>query len=720
MATTSPPLDPGSAARHRRRARRLAVGIAFLPVAVALPGHQAAPPIVTSQTSVTAIELPVEVHRGSAPVRGLGAEHFEVWEDGRRLPIVGVEVIDLTLPAAAPGPASPAIAASPPTQAGRRHVLLLFDLGFTEQHRLLRTLVGARTVVAGGLHRSDLVGVALFLPRGEIALLQTFTSDRSATDATLAALEAAIRGDAPGPSGDAAADPLQLTGLGLAALATQARVLTGDNVYWQALDDLLFAGSAGGGKGGFLTANILAHSGEVVQYEVEESRRSRARAMGRGITALEQALRAVEGRKYLLLFSQGFELGAKPARGNAGSAGHFSSTLVGELQRTVDGLRRSGWVVHAIDASGTEGSMLQPQEALFFLAEETGGQLVTNSNDFGEALARGLAPSGYAYLLTVQVTDLPADGSYHPVEVRLAQRQRGVEVHHRPGYHAPRPLAEREEVDWATEAAQLLTSSEERDELGLRAVAVPFAAGAAGAARVPVVVEVPGGGLVDGRGVVSLELFGYAFDAAGAARDHFAAIASLDPDKVGARLAGGGLRFLGALDLPPGSYHLRLLARDRGAGRVSVITVPLVVPAAGAVGLHQAQALFVPRPDDPWLVVRGGDADLTLHGRALVPSLEGAVPRSGEADLVLVGHGLDAGGASMAARILDLDGAPTGDGRLELLGMAPGSEGEPDLLVGRLHAGALAAGTYQLELRWSTPGKVTVTRQPFRVEGTTG
>jgi hypothetical protein len=76
-------------------------------------------PSVSSDISVTLVEIPVEVTKGDEPVRGLSAADFEVREGKNVLPIVSFEVIDLEAP---PKPEAP-----PPPPAARRHVLFLFD-----------------------------------------------------------------------------------------------------------------------------------------------------------------------------------------------------------------------------------------------------------------------------------------------------------------------------------------------------------------------------------------------------------------------------------------------------------------------------------------------------------------------------------------------------------------------------------------------------------------
>jgi len=270
------------------------------------------------------------------------------------------------------------------------------------------------------------------------------------------------------------------------------------------------------------------------------------------------------------------------------------------------------------------------------------------------------------------------------------------------------------------EAAHLVSGDEERDDLGINVVAVPLGT-SAGSVPVAVVVEVPGQRLLSpGAPRIGLEVYSYALDQAGTSNDFFAESVDLDPVKVGARLALGGVRVLGKLSLPPGEHRLRILARDRGDGRTSLLTVPLNVAAAAETEPEgRIDALFLPPAGDPWLLVRPAAASFDLHGRSVLPAGQAALAASGEAQILVIGHGL-AGEANAEAglrsRILDLAGKTMAGGKVELLGVTPGEGGEPDLVVGRLSAGSLPPGSYLLELRLGTKTRVqAVTARPFRV-----
>ncbi len=95
--------------------------------------------------------------------------------------------------------------------------------------------------------------------------------------------------------------------------------------------------------------------------------------------------------------------------------------------------------------------------------------------------------------------------------------------------------------------------------LRLRALPPATASGSEGATDdrnriVPLVLEVEGRDLVELglRGTLRLEVLGYAVDAQGGVKDHFAQTLDLDLNVVGSRLSAGGLAFLGTFSLPEG------------------------------------------------------------------------------------------------------------------------------------------------------------------------
>jgi len=654
-------------------------------------------PSVSSDISVTLVEIPVEVTKGDEPVRGLTAADFEVREGKRVLPIVSFETVDLEAP---PEPGAP-----PPPPAARRHVLFLFDFANSDRPLLEGGIAAARTVLAEGLDPRDLAGIALYLPTGELPVLLSFTTDRAAARRTIDSLEDLLNDRIPEKG--AAPDPLRLTGMDPRTLLNRLGKLEERNFASEILSEM----GTGSGKGAEISAEIIAHSAAVHQASVEARASAHVITMADAMEGLVRALRSVEGRKYLAFFSQGFNPGLIGKPGSMASATTSGADLLEKLGKTFEELRRSGWVLHGVDIAGLKrGSM--SADSLYYMANETGGKLIEGTNDLAKGFGRAMRRSAHSYLVSVQVDDVPFDGSYHDLDVSLRSPQKGVRLHHRGGYFAPLPFKNQDDVRRLADAARLVAGEEELDELGVQVIAVPLRSGGE-TTPVTVLLEVQGDRLLaPGAPKVGIEAYGYALDEQGSSRDFFAQSVDLDLEKVGSRLAQGGVRILGRLDLPPGEHRLRVLVRDRADGRTSLLTVPLSLRADES----HIDAFFLPPAGDPWILVPPVEAGLDLRGRSLAPAAQATLPASGEAQILIVGQGLTGGEAVLDGSILSAEGKPVEGGKLELLAVTPGEEGEPDMVVGRLNAGSLPPGSYLLKLSLGDqPRTKATTLRPFRI-----
>jgi VWFA-related protein len=717
-------MSPRRAARpHSVRRAVATAGIALLAgVSAALAQGDGPVASFGEETAVTLVELPVEVLRDGAAVTGLTAADFEVREGRKVLPIVSFEEIHLGGDSAASQNAAP--------MAARRHLFLLFDVAFSRRERLLEGLAEAQRLV-DGLDPSDLVAVAAYVPRGELVVMLSFTSDRAAAQRTLAAMHRVIGLESGGgaaaavPGAAQHADPLRLTGAGAEQLLAGAWPVDERNVAQESLDSLgpqsrpiVNAPPARGGRSlgeGFLQRNVLSHSSAVIQPHVTERLRGHVRAMSDTLQQLTATLRGVEGRKYLALFSEGFPAGLLlVSTSGVGSPSTGGSNVQSSLGPTLRELRRAGWVLHAVDLTGVRRGSFAA-DSLFYLANETGGTLVEGTNDLAKGLGEALAPSAHVYLLHVQADGGVADGEFHPLSVAVRGAGRDMAVRHREGYHAAQSFRDRPAQARLAEAATLIAGGAPRDELGVVAVAAPLRTSAAGS-RVGVVIEVPGAALLERRDVPGgVEVYGYAVDATGAASDFFSYAIDVDPRQMGERLSAGGVRFVAALDLPSSPHELRLLVRERAGGRWSLLVLPV---ALGGTDAREVSALFLPPVSDPWLVVReAGSEGFELHGRAVAPALRPSVGAGGDAQLLLVGRGLAAPGAALRSRVLDAAGKPAG-GSLEVLSVTPGTGGEPDLAIATLHTAAGPAGDYRLEVVLAADGVArAVASSAFRVGG---
>ena len=118
---------------------------------------------------VVAVPVFVTDKDGKA-VSGLTAADFEIEDQGKKVPVVAFQEVDVSSP-------SPAAGGSLMQAAARRQFLLLFDLTFSSPSGIMRAREAAMRFVRESLAPSDLAAAATFGQSG-VRMLVGFTSDR--------------------------------------------------------------------------------------------------------------------------------------------------------------------------------------------------------------------------------------------------------------------------------------------------------------------------------------------------------------------------------------------------------------------------------------------------------------------------------------------------------------------------------------------------------------
>lgn len=85
--------------------------------------------------------------------------------------------------------------------------------------------------------------------------------------------------------------------------------------------------------------------------------------------------------------------------------------------------------------------MRDDKDVMAELAEGSGGTFFENSNDLKDGLATLAAAPEYLYLLEIPLGKVKANGSYHPLQVKVDRE--GLKIQARKGYFAPRPETKR-------------------------------------------------------------------------------------------------------------------------------------------------------------------------------------------------------------------------------------------------------------------------------------
>jgi VWFA-related protein len=682
--------------------------------------------------NVVAIELPVEVVKDGLPVRGLTVNDFEVSEGRKKLKVTGFDVVDLASAPSQPG-------AAPVPTAARRHFLLLFDLTFSEPKSILKARQSAQTLVANSLHPTDLVAVATYSAARGPQLALGFTADRRQIASAIETL-----GVAKPTERSQGADPLRL-------------------VYESELHESSFSTTRSTNANSF--DNKAEKEGELLDTlkslseasgrQDRQNQVNRVVAFSRSIADLGRMMGNVDGRKYVVFLSEGFDssllTGSTPsdpqeqaqssltnettpwARSTEGSTGDIKT--LNQMEKLYEEFRRADCVIQAVDIGGLRGQgdlgFVRPngKEALFAMAKETGGELYENWNDLGGAMGQMLKRTSVTYVLTVQPEDLKLDGQYHKIKVDLKNAPRGTRVVVKPGYYAPRPFAQRNPLERVLDAADTIVGGIESGSIAMSVLAAPFHLNAGPTAYVPIVAEIDGPGLLANLqgDVVPTEIYAYALDGSGAVRDFFSQNLGLALAKVGPQLKAGGLKFFGHLDLPPGDYSVRVLVRNGKTGAFSLRVVPVKVPAFAQAAGPVLLPPFFPEPPGKWLMTREAPRGAAATGQnppypfmmreqPYIPSSRPVLGAGQNAQLSLVVYNLGAGEVKTDAKVLGADGKELQAADLKVTDRERGGAANPDRLTASFKAPQLQPGDYQLQVTLTDGGGARQTSSiPFVV-----
>jgi VWFA-related protein len=280
--------------------------------------------------------------------------------------------------------------------------MLLFDLSFSSPHSLLRAREAARKFVVDELHPTDLVAVATHSAEAGSRLLVTFTPDRAQLARAIDTL------GAPRLLGLTRQDPLRFM------------IEDPDLVRSETFADL-----GSDNPTSILEQSVAAHLRSIGKEIAKTERsfsRGRVSSWSRSMGELARSLDSVSGRKHIVYFSEGFDgrllLGRRPDAADEGGADDINNILTGNiglvdtdqmygnagLQSEVAGMlaefRRADCVIQAIDIGGLRADSPSEQrardvgrDALFYIANDTGGELYRNANDFGAQLNEVLTRS---------------------------------------------------------------------------------------------------------------------------------------------------------------------------------------------------------------------------------------------------------------------------------------------------------------------------------------
>ena len=552
----------------------------------------AAEPVFRAGTTAVLLDVVVRDRRGR-PVRDLRPDEVTVLEDGVARQVHSFRLVE---GGTAVG-AAPADAASAATLPGagrpdgpRRVTLISLVFDHLGQNARQLALKAAQDYLATPLPATH--WVAVFSLDQRLRMRQGFTQDTSAIAAAVVrATSSVVKEDAPmlpGASRERAADTaFAKVGDGDVS-ATERSTIASDNADPQVRETILRMQA--------LASTIDASQrGHATFYPLMELARAQA---------------ALEGRKAILLFSEGLQVPSSVeesfrtaiSEANRANVSIYAVDARGldaarDLQTAAAALEKASRLSQqAIGQSGADATSIDEmlnddrvvaslrsstQSVLRELAESTGGALVANSNDLGKGLARVGADLASYYEIAYVPQSGAADGRFRAIDVKVARK--GVDVSSRSGYFAL-PAADRAPVlpyELALLAAAAATPMPRAFE---------FQAGAFRFHETPrgrqftLVAEVPIAALTvaedakAGRYRLRIDVMALVKDAGGAVIERLSHAYPLEgPLADLPALRRGHVVFKRQLWLAAGRYTLTTVVRDRQADTISARVLPLRV-----------------------------------------------------------------------------------------------------------------------------------------------
>jgi VWFA-related protein len=583
---------------------------AFLLVACLVPSpaaQQQRPPVFRSGLELVSVDVVVR-DRNGAVVRGLTASDFEVREDGvpqKVTTFVFQEIDDKAAPAgnvnlladiqqrvkesASQATAPPARSVQPPETptpmksedvAGRRLIVLLFDISSMQPEDVQRSVDAAQKYVSDQMSPADLISVATV--SSMLNVLTDFTGDKEKVQTALNTL---------GYTEGTATPPPDAT-----TMATDEQPVTDE----AASDE---------------TAELDLFNNDI-----------RLRVL----KTLSETLAPIEQKKAIVYFSAGMQRNGQDNQV--------------ELRSAINAAVRANVSIYAVDTRGlqavvpggdaTQASgrgqtlfsgrgvsqqfarLSSSQSTLTSLAVDTGGRAFSDTNDFGAAFNRLRRDMSAYYLLGYTSSNTAQDGRFRRIQVRV--KNEGLRVEARAGYYATRDFAHTAKTDRETQLQEQLWAAVSSTDLPV-IVSASFFRLTPDKYYVPIALAVPGSAVPvpAGKDKAVLDILGEVRDERGFPVGRIRQTMEI-PAEASATLAGKQVLYQSGVTLPPGRFSVKVVVRENGSGTMGSFEAPITIPELSKSPLKVSSVVLSTQLQS----VKGrSDNPLVRDGVQLLPNL---------------------------------------------------------------------------------------------------
>ena len=501
------------------------------------------------RAGVELVQVDVSVlDRDRRPVRGLEAEDFSIFEDGRPHPVAAFS--EIVVPDADPPPTpwmrevAPDVRRNDENQDRRLTVIVMDDMTIPFDPQMVKSAKEIARKVVNRLGPADLAAV-IFTRDNRKA--QDYTNDRVRLLAAIDSFTAGARD--LDPRDECVQEHYFLAAIGTLRRASEllAHVPQRRKTLIYVSTGVPFDPEASG------TPVLVSGVGTVTRRELH----------GRLRDDIEDIYREAQ-RANVSIYSV-----------NPGGLGGLQNAI----QRAMAGPQRQQEERLCPPVEGHAGTPMGQAtlhaDFLHVVADTTGGRAFVDTNDFDAGIEQIFRENESYYLLGYRSTNQKRTGGFRRLEVKVNRPD--VEVRARKGYYGPRDENDRRDVERASELDKALASLLPKGDLPMQISAVPFAKPGSVDSSVAIVLGLrqpapTGVARVTEHVNLAVNAFGTEGQPRGSHR--------LKAELVLRPVAGGEVQYevLSQIDLRPGRYQLRLAAESTMLGRTGSVFYDIDVP----------------------------------------------------------------------------------------------------------------------------------------------
>ncbi len=243
------------------------------------------------------------------------------------------------------------------------------------------------------------------------------------------------------------------------------------------------------------------------------------------------------------------------------------------------GSKRGTGAYSGASMQGQLNSNFSSQETLGTLAEDTGGKLFVDSNDFGAAFQQVQHDTEAYYIIGFRSTNAKRDGAYRHLTINLLNHP-DAKLEYRPGYYAPADFQHAKSEDRELAMTEQMRSDVPATDVAVYLQALYFQL-ADGKFYIPISLVVPGSQIhattVKDKDKATLDILGQVKNATGIVVGQVRQTVPLAVD-ANLQLQKKNVQYSTGFELAPGKYHVKFVVRENQSGNMGSFETDIQVP----------------------------------------------------------------------------------------------------------------------------------------------